>query len=192
MEKQSGIVLKTFFAKKMKIVMLDAQIGKIEAVPTSHELGIGSLLCYYRQQRGHLYFLQSVELFDIPLMLAKEDILFLHHVLEICYFCAPFSGISPEIFAVVHTLYQEQRAPYTAEFKIAFLFKLLILLGMSAQKPQLQDAFYYLLARESIDTIIDKSIHLDINNALYNWVYDCVQSHPLIHIFKTVHFLNTV
>ncbi len=190
MEKKTGIILKTFFPKKMKMVILDQQLGKIEAVPPTEQFAVGSLLSYYAQQRGSVYFLHEIDVLDVPLSLAKEDILFLHHVLEICYFCAPFGSNVPEIFNLVIQLYPEQLISYSRGFKISFLFKLLILLGMHPDEPHFQDPFYYHLARESIDTIIDKSIHLDTKQALHEWVRRCIAIHPLIHVFKTVHFLD--
>ncbi len=192
MEKKSGIILKTFFPKKMKMVVLDQQLGKIEGVPPSDQFAVGSLLSYHAQQRGTVYFLHEINLIDMPLSLAKEDILFLHHVLEICYFCAPFGSNVPEIFHAVMQLYQERPTAYVHEFKIAFLFKLLILLGMHPDEPRFEDPFYYYLARESIDTIMDKSIHLDTKQALHEWVRRCIAIHPLIHVFKTVHFLDII
>ena len=135
--------------------------------------------------------MNEIDLIDMPLALAKDDILFLHHVLEICYFCAPFSSNAPEIFDQVNQLYEKRHIPYCHNFKISFLFKLLIQLGMHPDEPRFQDPFYYLLARESIDTIMQKSIHLDIKQALHEWVRSCMLVHPLIHAFKTVHFLDT-
>lgn len=190
MEKKNGIILKTFFPKKMKMVILDQHMGKIEAVPHSDQYTAGSLLSYHTQQRGPVYFLHEISLMDMPLWLAKDDILFLHHVLEICYFCAPFGSNVPEIFNLVIQLYQEHSDCYSHEFKISFLFKLLILLGMHPDEPHFQDPYYYHLARESIDTIMSKSIHLDTKLALHKWVRSCIAIHPLIHAFKTMHFLD--
>ena len=191
MEKTTGIILKTLFPKKMKMILLDEQFGKIEGVPGHDNFSPGSILSYYTQPKGSLYFLSTISLLDMPLSLAKKDILFLHHVLEICYFCAPFGKNMPEVFNLIQELYQLDPLYNQRPFKIAFLFKLLILLGMHPDKPWLQQEFYYLLARESIDTIINKSIHLDTKESLQEWVYSCISIHPLIHIFKTLHFLET-
>ena len=188
MEKKSGIILKTFFPKKMKMAVLDLQLGKIEAVPPSDLFTAGSLLSYHVQQR--IYFLYEISLMDMPLSLAKDDILFLHHVLEICYFCVPFGSASPEIFSLIIYLYKDHSEPYTYDFKIAFLFKLLIFLGMHPDEPHFQDPVYYHLARESIDTIMDKSIHLDTKQTLHEWVRSCIAIHPLVYAFKTMHFLD--
>ena len=175
----------------MKMVLLDQQLGKIEGVPHSDQF-TGRLIAFIPCSAASpsVYFLHEISLMDMPLCLAKDDIFFLHHVLEICYFCAPFGSNVPEIFSLVSQLYQEQLMPYCKEFKIAFLFKLLILLGMHPDEPHFQDPFYYHLARESIDTIMNKSIHLDTRQALHEWVRACISIHPQIHVFKTVHFLD--
>lgn len=173
------------------MIVLDDHLGKIEAVPPSDKYIAGSLISYHAQMRGHLYFLYTIELLDMPLALAKDDILFFHHVLEIVYFTAPFSSSVPEIYELVHQLYGPYHGPHSNQFKIVFLFKLLVALGMHPEELRFHDPNYYLLARESIDTIINKSIHLDIKQTLHEWVRACVLVHPLVHVFKTMHFLDT-
>lgn len=173
------------------MVLLDQQLGKIEGVPPSDIFSCGSLLAYYPQERGSVYFLHGIDLLDMPLELARDDILFLHHVLEICYFCAPFASNVPEIFNLVYSLYARPTKDYSLSFKVVFLFKLLIWLGMHPEEPRFQDAWYYLLAHESIDSIINKSIDLELEKTLHEWVRACIMVHPLVHIFKTVHFLDT-
>lgn len=171
--------------------MLDQQLGKIEAVPPSDAYTPGSLICYYAHARGQVYFLHSIELLDMPLALAKDDILFLHHVIELVYFSSPFATSVPEVFGLVYQLYELKQNSYDNDFKMVYLFKLLVALGMHPEESRFHDANYYLLARESIDTIINKSIHLDIKQALHEWVRACVLVHPLVHVFKTMHFLDT-
>lgn len=189
--KKSGIILKTFFPKKMKMVVLDQQLGKIEAVPRSDAYSPGAHITYYAQMRGQIYFLQAIEIIDMPMALAQDDILFLHHVLEVIYFSTPFASSVPEVFGLVQQLYGVCHTAYSRDFKMAYLFKLLVALGLHPEDARFHDANYYLLARESIDTIMNKSIHLDIKQAMHEWVRACVLVHPLIHVFKTMHFLDT-
>lgn len=172
------------------MVVLDHDLGKIEAVPPGDRYTAGAVISYHAHMRGQIYFLYDIELIDMPLALAKEDILFLHHVIELIYFCAPFSQSMPEIYAILYQLYCPAETLLSNDFKIVYLFKLLVTLGMHPEKPEFQDAKYYILARESIDTILNKSIHLEIKQALHEWVRACVLVHPLIHVFKTVHFLD--
>ena len=174
MDKKNGIILKTLFPKKMKMIVLDQQLGKIEGVPPSDRYTTGGLISYYAQARGQVYFLHTIELLDMPLALAKDDILFFHHVLEIVYFTTPFSSSVPEIYGLVQQLISAYTGPHTEEFKTVFLFKLLVALGMHPEESRFHDANYYLLARESIDTIMNKSIHLNIKQALHEWVRACV------------------
>lgn len=173
------------------MVVLDAHLGKIEGVPPTDALFAGALISYFTTPRDTLYFLHGIELLDVPMSLAREDILFLHHTLEVCYYCAPFEKTAPEIFDLVSCLYQQDVSPLSADFKIAFLFKLLVFLGMHPEEVRFQDPGYYLLARESIDTIIDKAIQLETKHALHEWVRSCIRTHPLIHAFKTIHFLDS-
>lgn len=172
------------------MVVLDQYLGKIEAVPPSDKYTPGGHIRYYAQMRGQIYFLHTIELIDVPLMLAREDILFLHHVLELVYFSTPFASTVPEVFGLIYQLYGNPMPAQSIDYKMVYLFKLLVALGMHPEESRFQDANYYLLARESIDTIINNSIHLEIKQALHEWVRACVLVHPLVHVFKTMHFLD--
>jgi hypothetical protein len=189
--KKNGIVLKTFFSKKMKMIILDEDLGKIEAISPSDSIPCGALIAYYRQQKGHLNLLQEYDLIDVPMGIAQDDILFLHHILEVCYFSVPFGSSNVEIFELLLLLFKYNITDQSSLFKIAFLFKLLILLGMHPDEPHFQKPYYYFLARESIDTIMNKSIHLNIKPVLHEWIRCCLRIHPLAHSFRTIHFLDT-
>ena len=44
------------------MVILDQQMGKIEAVPPSDQFAAGALISYYATSTGNIYFLQGVNL----------------------------------------------------------------------------------------------------------------------------------
>lgn len=189
LEKHTGIILKTYFPKKTKVALLDQHWGKIEAVPPTTEIGIGFLLEYRPRSKGRIFILEQMEVHDVPLQLAKADILFLHHVLEICYFGVPFGSCVPEVFVMVNWLYSLDE-PLEYPFKIAFVFKLLTTLGMYPYEARFQESYFYNLAIESIDSIATKSIDLKVQQGLHNWIYASISQHPLIQHFKTIDFLT--
>lgn len=174
------------------MIIFDEEIGKIEAIASSEEVSAGALIHYYRYQKGSLMILQECDVVNVPFEIAQKDILFLHHVLEICYFSLPFGSRNEEIFQLLLALfYEPPLACDTMLFKIVFVFKLLVMLGMHPDEPTFQKPYYFILARESIDTIMEKSIHLNIKNVLHEWIQCCLHAHPLIHSFKTIHFLDS-
>lgn len=189
LEKQTGIILKTYFPQKRKIAILDCKLGKIEAVPTdAHRLGLGFCIEYYARPQGTVYFLESVRLHDVPLRLGKADILFLHHVLEICYFGVPFGSCVPEIFEMIDFLYTKSE-PIEYHYKIAFIFKLLTSIGIYPHEARFQQAQFYNLATESIDSIAARSIDLSVQQELHSWIYASISEHHLVKHFKTIDFL---
>lgn len=188
LEKHTGIILKTYFPQKRKIAILDCKLGKIEAVPADIRLGVGSLIEYYARPQGKIYFLESVQVLDVPLRLGKTDILFLHHVLEICYFGVPFGSCVSEIFDMVDFLYALSE-PIEYHYKIAFIFKLLTTIGIYPYESRFQQPLFYNLAIESIDSIAVKSLDLKVQQELHSWIYAGISEHPLVKNFKTINFL---
>lgn len=191
MQPQIGIVLKSYFPYKKKITLLDQEKGKIDAVPTI-ALSAGTWCHYWYAHKSHIYLLRDVRMHDMPLLVARQDILFLHHALEWCFYTLAYESPSPDLFALLTYLYQTDRTEYSQEEKIAFLFKLFVLSGIYPSSSSESFVYFYHLAQSSIDTLIDKIIDLELKRSLYDWIVRCMMEHPLVHSFKTTHFLKTI
>jgi hypothetical protein len=194
MEKNQAIVLKTYLPQKQKVCLLDAHLGKIMAVPHRQDIGYGSLLVYFaREWQAHnqLYMMQSIELIDMPLQLAADDILFLHHVLELCYFFLPLGHCNRHIFHLVLFLYTSQHLIQNSYLKKVFLFQFFSTLGLYPQEHKFQQAHFHYLASTSIDIIAQQAIDLMVESELDNWLLRCIEIHPCARSFKTVHFLHS-
>lgn len=191
MEKNKGIVLKTYVPQKCKLAVLDQELGKIMAVPNRQTIGNGAFINYYVQPRQNMHFIYDIELIDLPMALAKEDLLFVHHILELCYYFMPLNSCSHSIFNQLIFLYTSPVVLSSMLLKKVFLFQLFTKLGLYPEGPQFQTPQFHFLATASIDTIPLQKIDLIIEQELDTWLLNCISLHPCAKNFKTIQFLHT-
>ncbi len=186
--KSQGIVLKQ--TTSHKVAILDAVHGRIDCISFKQPL-VGALIRYrIESERRTIGMLADYEIMDLPFFIARSDILFWHHVLELCYYFVPIGSHTPQMFELLQFLYtvdtSSEWGPYA---KKLYLCKLFTTLGMQVELPGVSHQILYRfmalqphqLARESVDTkekeIVDE------------WLRVCVSEHPAIEQFKTIHFL---
>ncbi|MFC1841780.1 hypothetical protein ACFLYA_01790 [Candidatus Dependentiae bacterium] len=189
MKKNIGIVLKKYHPFKKTISILDKILGKINCIPKSQDLALGSLISYTIAKKKHLYFLENMEILDIPFKAAISDIVFFHHVLELCDHFIPIECPSRNIFILVQNLYfSANMIQYNSDRKL-FLFKLLVVLGMYPEDAKFQTPYLHNLATKSIDTIISKNLHLEGEKEIDSWLHCCIAMQPEFSNFKTIKYL---
>lgn len=181
-----GIVLHRFFPKKYTIALLDSQLGRIDAVVRYDTAMLGALISYEIEYKRTTYFIQAVRIEDAPLALAQSDILFLHHVLELCYHFMPVGSCVADMFELVQFIYKPVQ--HNMFIKKIFLFKLLYTLGMSAPEEH-EHGFFEYLATVSIDTLDAEQLDLTYEKKLDRWLLYCVAEYTDIQALKTIHFL---
>jgi hypothetical protein len=189
-EKNIGIVLRSYFPQKNKAVILDRHLGKITCVVKTQRLCVGAVATYQVTHQRNLCFINNFEMIDIPFLVAQADILFLHHVLEICHYFIPMSSCEIQIFDLILFLYDHVSLVKASWFKKFFLFKLFTILGLYPEKKEGEAPYFYQVLSLSIDKIAQKDIDLKIEKALENWLLKCIYLHPYVGSFKTVHFLT--
>ena len=126
----------------------------------------------------------------MPFALAQEDILFLHHVLEICYYFMPIKSYNPTIFSLLHVLYMSDGWLHTMAVKKFFLLKLFVLLGFTQDKKFRTPSFHRLVTApfaQMLSGDIDSYDEETVNE----WLRLCVASHPIADKFKTTYFLDS-
>lgn len=186
----TGIILKRYFPYKQKIVLLDDKLGKITAVPPSDEISLATLMQYELRSQGTMPFMYHVELIAWPLDGLEHDILFVHHVLEMCYYFIPVSSASEEIFDLLLLLYTRNTCIRHRLFKKIFLFKLFVLLGIYPEKGVSMDALIHQLLVQPLEITMQSDATYELEQRLTRWLRECVIMHPCIEYFKTIHFLN--
>ena len=171
--------------------MLDSQLGKIVCVPrTGKQIATGALISYDIAHQTSLYFIHSIELLYIPFDLARDDILFLHHVFELCYYFVPVGSSPHPSFALLRFLYTTGYKLSNTFLKKVFLFKLFTLLGIYPEEKEFSNPYFNYLVALSVDMIVNESVDLEVERELERWLNKCVLIHPCVEYFKTTYFLN--
>jgi hypothetical protein len=189
MEKNIGIVLKNYQPQKCKLAILDRDHGKIMAVPNRTDISHGALITYFTREQEHISFIHSIDILDLPLALAQEDITFVHHVLELCYYFIPMGSHASQVFIALLRFYEYPIVLNNQAMKKIFLVQLFFLLGVYPEALRSKSASIHHVISTSIDTWAASPIDLRIEQELDEWLMQCIKTHPRAEYFKTVHFL---
>jgi hypothetical protein len=188
--KNMAIVLKSYLPQKHKLCLLDDELGKIMAVPNRDDIGYGAFIMYQTREQNGMYFMHAIEIIDLPLVLGRDDILFVHHVLELCYFFIPLGEQVTGLCQLLVKLYNCEKMIQNVQAKKVFLFQFFASLGLYPDGVRFQTPYFHKLAFASIDNIALYPIDLMIEQELDSWLMSCIALHPCTHNFKTVHFLQ--
>ena len=189
-KKGIGIVLKTFFPYKQKMSIFDKTRGKIICVPDRNDIQPGALISYQLTNQQYMPFARTINLIESPLLLAREDIIFVHHVLEVCYYFISSNDPAPEIFDLLVKLYHSETMLCDDRNKKIFLFILFWKLGIYPESKKFDSIYFRNLAIKFVDRFGFEHIDLENEQLVNAWLYECLLMHPCFNYFKTVHFLS--
>lgn len=190
-----GIIIKKHFPKRLKISLLDESYGHIGVVPASWQwasyASAGALVGYDLYSEHETYFVKNIELVAVPIYKNESAMLYLHHVLEICYFCLPVHDGQHECFQllVYITMVLEHIAAVPSAQKM-LLAKLLFLIGQyphDVEKLAISNVLH-----QSCDQLLAMQLDRDGQKEIELFIYQCVQSHPYGRLLRTVNFLSQV
>jgi hypothetical protein len=184
-----GIILKRNDVSPYKLIILDKLQGKIECIAAHNNLSAGALITYNIQHKGHTIFISDSTLIYVPLSLARTDMLFFHHVIELIYYFTPVGSCSKEVFDLLAFLYSTEQRIITQQYKKFFLLKLLSRLGSFPEISEIRTSFVTKLNSVSIQQLSTTTITASEEKELDRWLWCCVWQHPYVNEFKTVHFL---
>lgn len=188
-EKSIGIVLKSYQPQKSKLTILDRDSGKITAVPNRSDIRHGSLIAYFKRTQDHLSFIYAIDIIDMPFALAEKDIIFVHHVLEVCYYFIPQASQAQQVFIALLRLYEIPTILSTPALKKIFILQLFFLLGVYPESEGFRSAMMHELVTTSIDFLASRPLHLSIEQELDVWLMASIRTHPCSAYFKTLNFL---
>lgn len=185
---QRGIVLKNLSAHKVAI--LNDIVGRIDAVVIKPP-HLGSVIIYTVQRtRGTLQFLDHYSIIDMPFFWGRNDILFWHHVLELCYYFMPVGSYAAELFELLSFLYTvEKGSLWGVHAKKIYLFKLLSMIGIQPEVPRISASKVHQLIASSAKEIATIELDEESEKIMDEWIRVCVSQHPAIEQFNTIHFL---
>ncbi len=209
--KQIGLVLKRFLPFKQKISILNRISGKHNLITTpsnlSQKLWPGMIIEYQLIRNSSVNIIANhINIIATLTNITKQNIKWLHSILEISYYSLPLAAPAPEIFEILYysiRLLSKQNI-FDEKFKIIkkiYFLKLIHLLGIcsyenyeaySKQLHLFSSVFIDIsdelkvesvkVALEKIDKQTEKNIDLVINQSIKN--------HPFSKNFKTTYFNN--
>jgi len=188
--RQRGIVLRSWHTKKNKVALLDMQHGRIECSTYTSINSVGLLLSYTLEQVRGKSVIADVKIEESPLYLAQEDILFLHHVLELCSTFILVGSCAQGIFPLLLKLYEPRDYIQARKYKKFFIFKLLAALGIASCHYHMRVLTLQQLHTISIDTFAEESLHLESEKDLDSWLQHTIAEYTHMDQLKTVHFLQ--
>jgi len=193
MKIDSGIVLKTCSSQAPEITVLDRRLGKIKgkvhARNKNIRVGHGSIVTYTLSQRGASYTFDVVDLEFVPFTFAREDIFFLHHILELCYYFLPMGCPEDDVFNLLLYLFQLQNNEKVRLRRRLILARLFTLFGMYPEHKKMSE-YINIVVYQSLDQLLDMSVDIEMNRWLDQWVWECIMAHPYKEQFKTVWLLK--
>ncbi len=190
MNTHTGIVLKHFAPKKNTCALLDKTLGRITAIVMHDALSAGTVLNYELRQKQQWYILDNVEIIDMPLGLARHDMLFLHYILEMCYhFTIQDSGPN-KLYGLLMFVYKYRQ--FDSDQKIRILCVLLAFLDLYSEDATLSSSYLHALAQKPLEQVIAIEIDASIEKNISRWLYQCIRVHTPMQQFKTIHFLDEI
>lgn len=174
-----------------KIALLDRVAGRVDGIVSSPLVRVGSLIEYTLEKNmGTMRYIRHYSVVDMPFSLARADILFWHHVLELCYYFVPLGSFTQQLFELLEFLYTVDVGIYwRMRAKKLYLFKLLTSIGVYTRLPRFPIKQLQNLQSMPLAMITDEVINAQGEKSLDEWLRLCVYEHPAIRKFQTVHFL---
>ena len=182
-----GIVLKKI--SHHKIALLDKDRGRLDAIIVK-PIGVGTLIIYnIDRQRDTLIYVNQWRMENLPLNLARHDILFLHHIFELCYYFVPLGSFTEKLFELCMFLYTvDTDIELTQQMKKIYLFKILKAIGVYPRLLQLPQPILHELEKP-LTAWNSAQIAFAYEKKLDEWLRICIGDHPAIAKFKTMHYL---
>lgn len=185
-----GIILRKNELLPHKIVLLDKIQGKIECINKNAILPVGALITYNIKKQGLTSFITDSTLIYVPLELAGQDLLFLHHVLELVHYFTAIGNCSAQLFDLFAVLYSGEYTALTIQGKKFFLFKMLNSIGNIPEINNYTTKMVSNLNSIAIDRLNTIMLSISDEKALDRWLWCCIWQHPYVNEFKTIHFLS--
>lgn len=173
-----------------RVAILDRRVGRLDAV-VRKQAHVGSMIEYAVERRSDtMVFVSHHQIIDMPFELAREDVLFWHHVLELCYYFVPLGSYTPKLFELCAFLYTvDTDVCWRVQSKKLYLFKLLTTIGLypRIQRFSLEKMHYFMAL--NVSQIMQEQIDEQQEKILDEWLRVCIGEHPAIAKFNTIHYL---
>ncbi len=186
-ERDEGVVLRH---SGKRVGLLTRNKGRIDVLlfpkKGPSKLSCGTIISYsYKQRDRGWLIIENDEIEHSPLVFARQDIYFLHYLLEVCYFFIPTGSGGKGVFVLLEEIYRNFKAFEHPVLKKMVLCKLLAHLGLCPEEPTIQSHAEILL-EVPIDNIETSTLQLVFEGVLDEWITWCICAHPQGKWFKAM------
>lgn len=185
-----AVVLSTFDGFHQRVVLLDKTLGKVVCFIPDKRLSVGTLIEYQLVQKRRYCTAHMINIIRMPFALAQTDILFLHHVLELCNHFLQEGMPAQNVFELVLFLYEKSDFLIGSFSKKLYISKLFVLFGIYPEKPYIETVYWQQVLACSIQDLLERCLKMPIEQELTIWIRSCVHMHPLSHTFKTLSYIE--
>ncbi|MGC2310913.1 MAG: hypothetical protein WA432_04795 [Candidatus Babeliaceae bacterium] len=188
-----GIVLRSYFPSKHKIILFDDELGKIQAVCTLRKFNAlmhASLLWYIRKDWQTMHQITYYDLIALPDFWVLSDIYFMHHILELSMFFLPFHKNMATVYELFMSLYKPCRAHNISLYKKIFIYHFFSLMGVYPEEYSKYDPGLICLISKPDDIMLNVQDNDVLQAQLTQWIHECIKVHPQKDQFKTSNFLK--
>jgi len=148
-------------------------------------------MSYHLEQRDNgMFLLKDPILEEVPFDLARQDILFLHHLLELCYHFIPVASCVAGVFDLLQFLYSADKRLWNNATKKLFLFRILMAIGLYSSQLALENEVIGELMYAPFGTLDTAELATRYAYSIDRWLHACVREHPYVQKFNTIHFLT--
>lgn len=187
--KQKAFVLKKIYSSPYKVALLDAVLGRIDASCLTIPLVAGALIEYHipssMQKR-----LDSIEVLFVPLHWGANDLGFIHHALELCYYFIPLNNHNTDVFEMLLLLTSSDAHTWDPATKRIFIAKLLILFSMYSKTTFVRTPFFEKLYCCTIENLLTLDRCSGAMAYIDLWIKQTINEHPMRTFFKTADFFT--
>jgi len=187
MEHERALVLRI---KEHRVTLLARNRGLVKVAAYTQPILLGSVIRCILCKQGGRARADEIELLAAPFAIACDDLLFLHHVLELCGAFIPEGVRAPEVFDALMVLYTPCASGLSSLCKKLFLCRLLVGMGLYDRLPRIGADVLAMILATPVDIARWSTIDLGSQRELDRWLLACVAGHPMIEQFNTVHFLT--
>jgi hypothetical protein len=192
-----GVILYSHIPLRRMVTILDTVQGKVDCMVRARHmppLAHGTLAEYVLQEKNDLKIASFLEPLAVPAEWVREDIYFLHHVLELCTMYIPACHTAQEIISLLSLLYAPWKSDVEGRggapfFKKLFLCKLHTLLGMYPDEEVYDPALLSLISCAG-DSMFDLQYDTEIESRLTMWLYRSLHASNAHNFLKTFSFIK--
>ncbi len=202
-EKEQGFVIKRFYPHKNKFSILSKMYGRADLIVTQPTMCArvwpGMCVSFIPYKRDNGIYTHTVAIEYTPEERSHDELIALHHILELCYFYLPTNNPCPEIYNLISlfitfTLYQQTLCAMYPVIQNLWVAKFLSLMGFYEQAPIIKDLTIFDMMivdfthSQNLEFSMSQIKHINIQK-INDWIMLCLKTHPLYAHFKTVRLM---